>query len=84
MISAARIPSRGIGISIINTGTMDDEQTKKAFIEGEKRVNELAKQLMNCRSQIFSRDRNSRMSDITVGQLQKMETPTTYESVGKM
>jgi hypothetical protein len=62
-------------------------------MESQLRLQDLVRQLQNCKGQIFQRDRNSRMVDATLAQLalEEQEVTTqakydfvTYKSVGKL
>lgn len=53
-------------------------------MDGQVRLQDLTKQLNNCRNQIFTRDRDARMCDATLQQLSKMDQPVTYKTIGKM
>jgi hypothetical protein len=61
------------------------------FTEAQSRLQDLVRQLNNCKAQIFQRDRNSRMGEITLKELDNIKQQPqqdsdiiTYKGVGKM
>ena len=61
----------------------------QAFIESQMRLQDLSRQLASCKAQIFQRDRDGRMAELTAEELKQLEAQSkepmvTYKAVGKM
>jgi hypothetical protein len=60
----------------------------QAAFETQGRLQDLYRQLTNCKGQIFQRDRERRMADLTEKELQGLKAENegivTYKAVGKM
>ena len=67
---------------------MRSSTATQLFTESQSRLQDLVRQLNNCKAQIFQRDRNSRMGEITLKELDgiKQQDPevVTYKGIGKM
>ena len=71
------------------SAVLSDEALKKLFADGQTRLYGLSRQLNSCKSEIFQRDRNIRMTAVTLDELSMLEKQRetsleTFKSVGKM
>jgi hypothetical protein len=48
------------------------------------RIQDLARQLGNCKQQLFTRDRQARMAELTIRELDTLKDAVAYKGVGKM